>query len=112
MPDRTLYCRAPPLARLDDNDATNDPKVIYSNKAAAYWLVNLDARLELGYFSKDLKKTYLQLNVYNLFDKFYVGGFGGGLAQSLNTALTQYGAPPFVQVGAPRTVSLTFNVGF
>ena len=58
-----------------------------------------------------LEKTYFQLNVYNLFDKFYVGGFGGGLSQSISASSGVWGNPPFVQIGAPRTVSFTFNIG-
>ncbi len=52
----------------------------------------------------------MQLNVYNLFDQVYVGGFGGGLNQSLSG--TYYSYPPFVQIGAPRTASLTLSVDF
>ena len=56
-------------------------------------------------------QTYLQLNVYNLTDSFYVGGFGGGLVQSntfnRTTGVSSYGSPGFVQIGAPRTVSGT-----
>jgi iron complex outermembrane receptor protein len=100
------------LTNLNDANATNDPAVVYNKTAEAYWLVNVDARLNLGYFAKDLDKSYIQLNIYNVFDTFYVGGFGGGLSQALNSANTQYGNPPFVQVGAPRTISLTFNAGF
>jgi iron complex outermembrane receptor protein len=99
---------------------------IFSNKAPAYWLVNLDARYNLSHLSAGLTKTYIQANVYNLFDKFYVGGFGGGLAQSTSTrtcnatstpacvptvTVPTWGAPPFVQIGAPRTISFTLNVG-
>ncbi len=88
---------------------------IYPASAAAYWLVNLDARYSLA--SAGLEKTYVQLNVYNLFDQFYVGGFTGGLNQAINSssttgALSGYGNPPFVQIGAPRTVSATLVVGF
>ena len=86
------------------------PTKVYDATADAYWLVNLDARVNLGYFNRDLQKTYLQFNVYNLFDTFYVGGFGGGLSQSLSG--TSYGNPPNVLVGAPRTISVTFNAGF
>lgn len=85
---------------------------VFDAAADAYWLVNLDARLDMGYFAQSLDMTYLQLNVYNLFDATYVGGFGGGLSQSLNSAATAYGNPPFVQIGAPRTISFTVNVGF
>ena len=48
-------------------------------------------------------ETFFQLNVTNLFDKFYVGGFGGGL---LNTSV------PFAQIGAPRAIIGTLVVGF
>ena len=45
-------------------------------------------------FRPALKQTYLQLNVYNLFDKFYVGGFGGGLSQSISCASVAVGGCP------------------
>ena len=97
---------------------------IYDNAAPAYWLVNLDARLKLGFIGLN-DDTFIQLNVYNLFDQYYVGGFGGGLNQSstlctaannaANSSVTAcrnapvgtaaYGGPNFVQIGAPRTVS-------
>jgi iron complex outermembrane receptor protein len=87
---------------------------IFPAKAPAYWLVNLDARYSLE--NVGLERTYVQLNVYNLFDQFYVGGFGGGLNQSITRnaagAITSYGSPPFVQIGAPRTISGTLVVGF
>jgi len=88
---------------------------IYGAQAPAYWLVNLDARLNLD-FTGLPEGTYLQLNVYNLFDQFYVGGFGGGLTQALTfnrtTGIASYGNPNFVQIGAPRTVSGTLVVKF
>ena len=85
---------------------------IFGRTAPAYWLINLDARVDLEPLSPTLKKTYLQLNVYNLFDKFYVGGFGGGLSQSISASTGVWGAPPFVQIGAPRTVSASINLQF
>jgi hypothetical protein len=33
--------------------------------------------MKLGFLGLN-DKTYLQLNVHNLFDEFYVGGFSGG----------------------------------
>jgi len=98
------------LTNVNDSNAANDPKVVYGSTAPAYWLVNLDARLNMHIVG--LKETYFQLNVYNLFDKFYVGGFGGGLAQAFNTAATQYGSVPNVQIGAPRTVSGSLSISF
>jgi iron complex outermembrane receptor protein len=65
-------------------------------------LVDLDIRVSLkGLGAKE--GTYFQLNATNLFDKLYVGGFGGGLS---NTII------PNVQIGAPRAVIGTLVVGF
>ena len=100
----------PVLAGDVDNEAGITQ--LHGATAAAYWLVNLDARFNLGYFRPDLDKTFIQLNVYNLFDTTYAGGFGGGLNQSVNASSGVYGFAPNVQIGAPRTVSVTFNVGF
>lgn len=98
--------------------------VVFPASTPAYWLVNLDARLSMADFG--LEKSYLQFNVYNLLDKFYVGGFSGGLNQTINRCtlvggcpggianggITGFSAPPFVQIGAPRTISATLVVGF
>ena len=87
---------------------------IFGKSAPAYWLVNLDASIDLDFVG--LNDTRFQLNVYNLFDQFYVGGFGGGLAQSATysrtTGVATYGSPGFVQIGAPRTVSGTLTFKF
>jgi iron complex outermembrane receptor protein len=90
------------------------PTEIYPAKAPAYWLVNLDARAKLEGINPALKNTYFQLNVYNLFDQYYVGGFSGGLNQAFGsgTPPTSYGNPNFVQIGAPRAVLGSINVQF
>lgn len=100
---------------------------IYSAKVPAYWLVNLDAKVKLAWLAPSLSKTYLQFNLYNAFDKFYVGGFGGGLSQTTSTrtcnatstpscatttTVPTWGSPPFVQIGAPRTFMASVNVEF
>jgi iron complex outermembrane receptor protein len=91
------------------------PTQVYTATAAAYWLVNLDARVNLSFMGLN-EKSYFQMNVYNLFDQFYVGGFGGNLVQnpSFNqtTGVASYGNPGFVQIGAPRTVSGTLVFAF
>jgi iron complex outermembrane receptor protein len=78
-------------------------------------LVNLDASINLGFLGLN-DKTRFQVNVYNLFDQFYVGGFGGGLAQSASynrtNGVATYSGPGFVQIGAPRTVSGTVTFAF
>jgi iron complex outermembrane receptor protein len=101
---------------------------VFPATAPAYWLVNLDARVNLDWVSPApvFKKSYLQFNLYNAFDKFFVGGFGGGLAQSTSTRtcsptgtancpvspVATYGGPPFVQIGAPRTAMASLNLEF
>jgi iron complex outermembrane receptor protein len=88
--------------------------IVFPASTPAYWLVNLDARLSLADYG--LEKSYLQFNVYNLFDQFFVGGFQGTLNQTITRnnsgVITAYSAPPFVQIGAPRTISATLVLGF
>ncbi|HEX8625384.1 MAG TPA: TonB-dependent receptor [Allosphingosinicella sp.] len=88
--------------------------IVFPEKTPAYWLFHLDARLSMESFG--LEKSYLQLNVYNLFNQFYVGGFSGTLNQTITRTnsgvITNYSAPPFVQIGAPRTISATLVLGF
>lgn len=112
---------------FDDNRAIYvgdiaSPTQIYSAAAPAFWLVNLDARVNLD--SVGMKGTFIQFNAYNIFNKLYVGGFGGGLTQAQSTrtvaasgttpaqTIPTYGAPPFVQIGAPRTLSASINLQF
>ena len=75
---------------------------VYPRRAPAYTTVDLDVRVPMGWAGLN-DETYFQLNVTNLFDEFYVGGFGGGL---LNTSV------PFAQIGAPRAIIGTLVVGF
>lgn len=79
------------------------PTQVYDAKTPAYWLVNLDARVNLEWAGLN-DRTYLQLNVYNLFDKLYVGSFG--------TSLSPASSVPNAQIGAPRTFSATVNMQF
>ncbi|RYM12557.1 TonB-dependent receptor [Sphingobium cupriresistens] len=74
---------------------------IYGAKAPAYTLVDIDARYSLEKFGAP--GVALQLNVTNVFDKLYVGGFDGTLSNSSVT---------FAQIGAPRTFIGSVVVGF
>jgi iron complex outermembrane recepter protein len=76
--------------------------VVYGAKTPAYTLVDLDARINLDWAGLG-DKVYVQLNVSNLFDKLYVGGFDGQLANN---------SVPFVQIGAPRTFIGSLVVDF
>ena len=89
---------------------TASPVEIYGAAAPAYTLVDLDARFSLARWGA--KDTWFQLNVSNLFDKFYVGGFGGNLNQSITLTSGAYGNPGFVQIGSPRAVSGSLHVSF
>ena len=95
---------------VTDPANSNFVRELFPAKAPAYWLVNLDARFNLRML-KGLEKSYFALNVYNLFDETYVGGFGGGLNQSVSSS-GFYGSAPFVQIGAPRTISGTLSLEF
>ncbi|HYD23652.1 MAG TPA: TonB-dependent receptor [Croceibacterium sp.] len=92
------------------------PTVIYPAKTNAYWMVNLDARVQLDEYLGLNRNTFLQLNVYNLFDKLYVGNYTSGLNQGnvlgQSVFLGSPGSPPFAQIGAPRTVSATLSIEY
>jgi iron complex outermembrane receptor protein len=78
--------------------------VMQANAAAgAYTTVDLAARMKLAIGGLDKGKSYVQLNVVNLFNQFYVGGFSGavGATSVVNTYLP-----------VPRTVTATLSVGF
>ena len=78
---------------------------VYGAKTPSYTLVDLDARLSLKALGMN-DRTYIQFNVTNLFDKFYVGAESSSNATASNTTVG------FVQIGAPRTFSGTINFGF
>lgn len=70
-------------------------------KVQGYTIVDLDLRYNLA--SLGLEKSFFQLNVSNLFDKFYIGSFSGGLTTATSTN---------VNYGAPRAISGAFVVAF
>lgn len=76
---------------------------VYPAKTPAYTLVDFDAKVKLDFVGLG-DKTFLQLNVINVFDKLYVGGFDG-VATSTSTV-------PFVRIGAPRTFIGSVSFGF
>ncbi|MBB5687578.1 TonB-dependent receptor [Sphingobium boeckii] len=80
---------------------------VYGAKAPAYTLVDLDLRLSAAPLGLG-DKTYFQLNVTNVFDKLYVGGFDGRLDSGFVAASNL----PFVQIGAPRTFIGSVVIGF
>jgi iron complex outermembrane receptor protein len=76
---------------------------VYGAKTPAYGTVDVDARLALGFLGLN-DKTFFQVNVQNIFNKYYVGGFTGGSTVQFNA--------PFVQIGSPRAFIGTLNFQF
>ncbi|EQB09927.1 TonB-dependent receptor [Novosphingobium lindaniclasticum] len=76
---------------------------IYGKKTPAYTLVDLDAKVKLDFIGLG-DRTFLQLNVVNLFDKLYVGGFDGAGTSQTNV--------PNAFIGTPRTFIGSVSFGF
>jgi iron complex outermembrane receptor protein len=76
--------------------------VNYGKVTKGYTVVNLDARVTMGWAGLN-DKTFLQLNVTNLFDVLYINHASSGIAATND---------PFVYISPPRTVSATLNVQF
>lgn len=91
-----------PIFASRDKTASDPTNFIYGATTPAYTLVDLDARWNISSTPWG-KEVALQLNVTNLFDKLYVGGFTG------NATATNL---PFVQIGAPRAASLSLVIGY
>jgi iron complex outermembrane recepter protein len=87
---------------VNDCAAPNTLFSVFGARAPAFNIVDLDARLRLGFLGLN-DDTYLQVNVTNLFDRLYTPNFGGAL---LNNSV------PFVSIGSPRAISFTLNVAY
>ena len=90
-------------------------------KSGSYTTADFDARFSFKQFGLD--KTWIQLNVYNLFDRFYFGNIGTQVSGTNNNGLVLVpnvaagatipsGANPTFAVAAPRTISATLRIGF
>ena len=77
-------------------------------KSPSYTLFDLNAR----YSFEDLgfKKTFFQLNVINLFNKFYFGNISTQISHGTIGGIS--GANPNFSVGSPRTIMGTLQIGF
>ena len=74
----------------------------YGAFAPAYTLVDLDLRYKIAE-SPTGGDVAIQLNVSNVFDEVYVGGFGGSSDRYVS---------PFVQIGPPRAASISLLFGY
>ncbi|WP_342251288.1 TonB-dependent receptor [Sphingomonas sp. OTU376] len=82
--------------------------VIYYAKIPAYAVVDLDVRFNLGKLL-DNQKTYFQLNVSNLFDRFYVGGLSG--SSGFVGLPNRYSVGNAI-IGTPRSITGSLVVAF
>ena len=87
-------------------------------KSPAYTVVDLDVRYDLGDLL-NLKGSYLQVNVTNLFDADYLGNISSTrnavatTVDSVNgTPVTLSATQPTYAIGAPRTVQATLRLAF
>lgn len=93
---------------VDERYATDVNDVV----VPSYTLIDLDARLNLR--SLGLERTYLQLNVQNLFDEFYYGSISSQI-NAFNTSCvvnTCSTSQPSFAVGYPRTITASIHFGF
>lgn len=90
-------------------------------KSQAYTTADLDARFDLEPYG--LKNSSFQINVTNIFDRFYLANIGTQIAGPNNNGLVLVpslaagasipgGSAPNWSIGAPRTFSATLRVGF
>jgi iron complex outermembrane receptor protein len=103
---RSALCQRPEPAVLREhgNNAGNLP-----GKGARYTQVDLDAKLSLDKVSPIFNnRTFLQLNVINVFDETYVGGFSG----TLNSQSTTLSPITYAQISPPRTIMGSISFGF
>lgn len=90
-------------------------------KSEAYTTADFDARFDLEQFGA--KNSWLQINVTNIFDRFYLANLGTQIAGPANNGLVLVpgllpgasipgGSAPNFSIGAPRTFSGTLRIGF
>jgi iron complex outermembrane receptor protein len=83
---------------------------VNDEKAPAYTVVDADLRLDLGVMGHGLGRSYLQLNVTNLFDEDYLGSISSKFTG--DATKPYFAGSPSYAVGAPRAVELTLHNEF
>ncbi len=90
------------LPLLSLNSTTNRYDQAYGPTASSYTLVDVDVRYKIAETPMG-GDVAVQLNITNLFDELYVGGFGGSGDRYTS---------PFVQIGPPRAASISLLFGY
>lgn len=86
---------------------TSNGTIVYQAQAAAYTVVDLDARVNLTAIGLN-DRSFFQLNVTNLFNKYYVGGFSG----TYNNQVSWTGTYTNAQISSPRAIMGTFSMAY
>ncbi len=79
--------------------------------APCYWTADLDLRYDLGQFAllhQQLRSSFIQLNVVNLFDRSYLSAVTSSHIRAIGVG----GSQPAYSVGAPRTIMVTLHTAF
>lgn len=90
-------------------------------KSQGYTTADLDARFDLERFG--IENSWFQINVSNIFDRFYLANIGTQIAGTNNNGLVLVpglaanasipgGSSPNWSIGSPRTFSATLRFGF
>jgi iron complex outermembrane recepter protein len=90
-------------------------------KSPGYTVADFDARFALEKYG--MKNSWLQINVSNIFDRFYLANIGTQVSGTNNIGLVRVpglaagaaipgGSAPNWSIGAPRTFSGTLRIGF
>jgi iron complex outermembrane receptor protein len=88
---------------------------VNDEKTDAYVVFDADVRVNLTPIG--MKRSYVQFNVTNLFDKVYLGGISSRnnaitIPASGGTTTAISGASPSYTVGAPRTLQISLHTSF
>jgi iron complex outermembrane receptor protein len=88
--------------------------VVFPASTPAYWLVNLDARLSLADYGPRAHPPPVQRlqPVRRILRRWVRRRTQPAVTRANSGTITNFGGPPFVQIGAPRTISATLTVGF
>jgi len=82
-------------------------QVVYGAQTPSYTVVDLDARVNLTAIGLN-ERSFFQLNVTNLFNKYYVGGFSG----TYNNQISSSGTVTNAQISPPRAIVGTISMAY
>ncbi|MBI1683321.1 TonB-dependent receptor [Caulobacter hibisci] len=81
---------------------------VNDQKVDSYTVFDADIRYDLG--GDGWKKSYIQLNVNNIFDEFYYGNLAGTQTSAMQNTIGY--ARTYAYIGAPRSAILSLKTAF